>query len=317
MSEKVQDSLPPDRWDPNWKARRKEIEAQRDHQLDQWPADNPFPLPVHYRFLKWFLETFHLYGRGYRNFLDIQVNYVAHRSIYWPVPLSGLRILQISDLHIDLDPALMKPLCEKLGELHCDLVVFTGDFWEGVNSSMKKVLACMEEIFASLPDHSCGKYGVLGNHDSLELASALEQIGLPILVNEAVVIESTRGSFTLAGVDDPFVFQLDDLEAAVAQCPSGIPKILLSHSPQIAAQADDAGFAAMLSGHTHGGQICLPGGYSPISMKGIPPRLFKGLWRQGNLCGYTSSGTGACHIPVRYNCPPELTIHTLNNAGQI
>lgn len=289
------------------------------HRLSRSSAEKdgiPYPTPIHYRLLAWGLKTMGLYERGYRNFLEIEVYHIAHRTIYWPMQMSGLRILHITDLHIDLDPALLEILCRRLEGLTCDMVVFTGDFCEGTRHAYKEVINAMKVLFHHLPEHKYGKFGVLGNHDGLELGIALEQIGLTILANEAVEIETPRGSFSLAGVDDAFFFKLDDLERAASQCAPGLPKVLLSHSPEVANEADALGFSNLFSGHTHGGQICLPGGYSPVSMKNIPPRIFKGMWRTGNLSGYTSRGTGACHLPLRYNCPPEITIHTLNNSGQ-
>jgi predicted MPP superfamily phosphohydrolase len=293
------------------------MEALRFKRAGVDADGHPYPMPLHYRLLEWCLKQARLYERGYRNFLDIRVNQVAHRTIYWPVHMSGFRILHLSDLHIDLDPRLLDVLCSRLSEVSCDMVIFTGDFCEGSRRAFRQVIEAMKVLFEHLPDHPYGKFGVLGNHDSLELGIALEKIGLRILANEAVEIETPRGAFSLAGVDDPFFFELDDLERANSECREGLPKLLLSHSPQIGVEAEACGFSNLFSGHTHGGQICLPGGYSPVNMKDIPPRIFKGLWRTGSLSGYTSSGTGACHIPVRYNCPPEITIHTLNNSGQM
>lgn len=306
----------PEHWDPTWVRKRQEMEAERLNHNGADRDGDPYPTPLHYRMLRWCLKTVGLYERGYRNFLDIKVNHIAHRTIYWPIQMSGFRILQISDLHIDLDPALLEVICERLSSISCELVVFTGDFCEGSRRSLEEVTEAMRVILDNLPEHKCGRYGVLGNHDSLELGIALEKIGLPILVNEAVEIETSRGSFSLAGVDDAFFFGLHDIDRALSLCNPKLPKVLLSHSPQVAIEAEAAGFSNLFSGHTHGGQICLPGGYSPVSMKDIPPEIWKGLWRKGNLSGYTSSGTGACHLPLRYNCPPEMTIHTLNNSGQ-
>jgi len=104
---------------------------------------------------------------------------------------------------------------------------------------------------------------------------------------------------------------LHDLAAAARACPAGLPRILLSHSPQVAPEAAAAGFHLMLSGHTHGGQVCLPGGRSLVAMETIPRPLFRGPWRVAGLPGYTTTGTGACHIPVRFNCPAEIVLHTL------
>jgi hypothetical protein len=75
-----------------------------------------------------------------------------------------------------------------------------------------------------------------------------------------------------------------------------------------------ARFDAMLCGHTHGGQICLPGGIPLILNANAPRALCNGPWRYGRLQGYTSVGAGACIVDVRLNCPPEITLHTLRRA---
>ena len=217
MQQKAQDDPYPERWDPQWISKRKQLESKRLGHGRARDLSNPLPMPIHYRLLKWFLQAIDLYERGYRNFLDIRVNNVNHLSIYWPFQLSGLRILQLSDLHIDLDGALMDPLCEIIKDLKCDLIVFTGDFWQGSRHNLDQTLASMDRLFACLPDHPYGKFGVLGNHDHLHLAAALEARGLPVLVNEARVIETKKGSFSLAGVDDAFYFRLHDLQAATNQ----------------------------------------------------------------------------------------------------
>jgi uncharacterized protein len=70
----------------------------------------------------------------------------------------------------------------------------------------------------------------------------------------------------------------------------------------------------MLSGHTHGGQICLPGGYAIVRNGRCPTAMFRGAWSHHGLCGYTSSGTGSCGVAARFNCPAEMTVHVLRAA---
>jgi len=66
----------------------------------------------------------------------------------------------------------------------------------------------------------------------------------------------------------------------------------------------------MLAGHTHGGQICLPGG-TPLLTAGGPRRFARGSWRYAEMIGYTSAGAGTCIVEARLNCPPEITLHRL------
>jgi len=88
--------------------------------------------------------------------------------------------------------------------------------------------------------------------------------------------------------------------------------ILISHTPEIYRQAAHANFNVLLGGHTHGGQICLPGGV-PLTLDSVLPRsMGAGPWKHGEMIGYTSVGAGSAVVPVRFNCPPEITLHYLH-----
>jgi predicted MPP superfamily phosphohydrolase len=101
---------------------------------------------------------------------------------------------------------------------------------------------------------------------------------------------------------------------ARAGIPANAASILLWHTPEAYREAEQAGFHLMLSGHTHGGQICLPGGFPLIIDADCPRRYAKGAWRYQNLIGYTSTGSGTSIADVRLNCPPEVTLHKLRAA---
>ena len=104
---------------------------------------------------------------------------------------------------------------------------------------------------------------------------------------------------------------MDNIEKATLPIPIGSFSILLSHTPEVYRQAAHANFDLMLSGHTHGGQICLPGS-TPIMLEAVlPPRMGSGPWQYHNMIGYTSVGAGSSVVPVRLNCPPEITLHHL------
>ena len=118
-------------------------------------------------------------------------------------------------------------------------------------------------------------------------------------------------SIYVAGVDDAHFYRADNIEKAAADIPRGCVSVLLSHTPEIYRQAAHAGFDLMLSGHTHGGQICLPGGI-PVLLEAELPRAFgAGAWRHADMAGYTSVGTGSSVVPVRFNNRPEITLHQL------
>jgi len=132
-----------------------------------------------------------------------------------------------------------------------------------------------------------------------------------MLLNEAVAIERGGKRIHLAGIDDAHFYRVDNIEKAVSGIPPGEFSILLSHTPEVYREAAHAGFDLMLSGHTHGGQICLPGGI-PLQLNAVVPlRMGAGGWRHHSMTGYTSVGVGTSVVPVRFNCRPEVTLHHL------
>jgi predicted MPP superfamily phosphohydrolase len=140
---------------------------------------------------------------------------------------------------------------------------------------------------------------------------ALEAMGIRMLVNESETIERGGERVHFAGIDDAHFYRMDNLEKAAADIPHDAFSILISHTPEIYKQAAHAGFDLLLGGHTHGGQICLPGGI-PITLDSVLPRyMASGPWRYHDMIGYTSVGAGSSVVPVRFNCPPEITLHRL------
>jgi hypothetical protein len=132
-----------------------------------------------------------------------------------------------------------------------------------------------------------------------------------MLLNECELIARDDQRIFLAGVDDAHFYRMDNIEKAVAEIPEGAFSILLSHTPEIYRQAAHAHFRLMLSGHTHGGQLCLPGSI-PIMLEAVLPRgMGAGAWQYHGMTGYTSVGAGTSVVPVRLNCPPEITLHRL------
>src|SRR5262249_41033454 len=114
----------------------------------------------------------------------------------------------------------------------------------------------------------------------------------------------------LGGIDDAHFYGMDDIGKVAAAIPDGEFSVLISHTPEVYRQAALAGFNLLLSGHTPGGQICLPGGI-PITLDSVLPRsMGSGAWKHGEMIGYTSLGAGSSIVPVRFNCPPKLPCTT-------
>jgi uncharacterized protein len=253
-----------------------------------------------------------LYWRGLSNSAKVALkhNRIVAREL--PTPFDGFTILHISDFHVEMSEAAMARVAELLRGQSYDISVLTGDYRAQTFGPYADALAGV----ASLRQHLNGPvYGVLGNHDTICMVPALEEMGIRMLLNEQVKIGRGGGVIHLAGVDDAHFYRMDNIEKAAHGIPHDAFSILLSHTPEIYRQAAHADFNVLLSGHTHGGQMCLPGGI-PITLNCVLPRsMGNGSFKHHDMIGYTSAGAGACIVPARFNCPPEVTLHHLHVSG--
>lgn len=291
---------------------RQRLGVERDHEaqifgqgLNFFHIENArlFALAVEYT-----LKLSGLYWRGRRNAEHIAVRSNVVTSSGLPDAFNGFTILQLSDLHCDMCAPTMQRVKALLATLACDLCVITGDFRGQTFGPFDAALASVAELRSAI---TSPVYAVLGNHDSARMVPPLEAMDIRLLMNECVAIERMGARIHVAGVDDPHFYRADNIEKASASIPEDEYSILLAHTPEIYRQAAHAGFNLLLSGHTHGGQICLPGGI-PITLdSALPRRLGSGSWRHHGMHGYTSVGTGSSIVPVRFNCPPEITLHVL------
>ena len=253
-----------------------------------------------------------LYGRGRRNAARIEVRHNPIRSSRIPKAFDGFTILQLSDLHVDMNERAMERVAALLQDVDYDLCVLTGDYRAQTFGPYDAALAGMERICSCLKKPV---YGVLGNHDTICMVPGLEEMGVRMLLNECATIEHDNARIYLAGIDDAHFYRADNIEKAASAIPIDQFSILLSHTPEIYLQAAHADFDVLLSGHTHGGQICLPGGI-PITLDSVlPRRMGAGAWGYHNMIGYTSVGAGSSVVPARFNCPPEITLHQLRSSG--
>jgi predicted MPP superfamily phosphohydrolase len=249
-----------------------------------------------------------LYWRACRNAERVIVKRNELRFAALPSLFDGYTILHISDMHVDMSEAAMVRLIELVDGMPYDLCVLTGDYRGKTFGPFEAALAGVASVRAHL---RLPIYGVLGNHDTIQMVPAMEAMGIPMLLNECEVIARGDQRIYLAGIDDAHFFRVDNIEKAASQIPKEGFSILLSHTPEVYRQAAHANFNLMLSGHTHGGQLCLPGSI-PIKLEAaLPRRMGAGAWRYHNMSGYTSVGAGSSVVPVRLNCPPEITLHCL------
>ncbi|MCU0929909.1 MAG: hypothetical protein MUE62_12350 [Burkholderiaceae bacterium] len=218
-----------------------------------------------------------LHGRGRRNVRDIRCREHDVRLPHLPAAFEGFTLLQLSDLHLDLGEGFVERLIASVQGLVHDVCVLTGDYRFRTFGPYAPALAAMARLRPHLGERVLA---VLGNHDTIRMVPGLE----------------------------------DDFHKAAAELGPDDCAILLSHTPEPYRHAAHAGFALMLSGHTHGGQICLPGGVPILTDSDAPRALARGAWRHQGMLGYTSVGCGASIVDVRLNCPPEVTLHRLHRA---
>jgi predicted MPP superfamily phosphohydrolase len=291
--------------------RRLKIEAEHEAQLFGqglifFNLENWYSAP---RIIETALKLIWLYSRARRNADRIFIRRNTLEFVNLPSAFENFTILQLSDLHVDISEGAMLHLISTVGDLKYDICVLTGDYrgktYGPIDASLKGIAKLRAQLKGPL-------YGVLGNHDSIYMAPPLEEMNIRMLFNECEPISRGGDHIYLAGVDDAHFYRADDVEKAAQRIPRCAFSILLSHTPEIYDDAASAGFDLMLSGHTHGGQLCLPGGI-PIKLEARLPRTMgAGPWHYSGMAGYTSVGAGTSLLPVRLNCPPEITLHTLS-----
>jgi predicted MPP superfamily phosphohydrolase len=289
---------------------RQRLGIEKDHEAQIFGQGLNFfhieNLTLSHSLIRAMLMLTGLYWRGARNAGKVELRHNRVASPDLPKPFDGFTILQLSDLHADMSEPAMRRVADLLGEINYDICVLTGDYRAKTFGTYAEALSGTARICERIKGPV---FGVLGNHDTIRMVPALEQMGIRMLLNESEAIE--RGGFRvhLAGIDDAHFYRMDNIEKAAQGFPHDEFSILISHTPEIYRQAAHADFNLLLAGHTHGGQICLPGGI-PITLDSVLPRsMGAGSWKYHDMIGYTSVGAGASIVPVRFNCPPEITLH--------
>src|SRR5207248_667277 len=199
-----------------------------------------------------------LYPRGLRNAISPVVRELRFSFTDLPPAFDGFQILQLADLHIDRMDGLTEALLPVIDGLRPDVCVLTGDYRFEDEGPCDEVYTRMRPIVSTV-SAKYGIFGILGNHDVSEIAFALEGMGVRMLVNEAVEITQRHASIWLAGIDDPFGYECDDLPGTLSSVPSAAFKVLLAHTPELYCDASARNVQLYMCGHTHAGQIRFPG----------------------------------------------------------
>ncbi len=226
----------------------------------------------------------------------------------------GFRIVQITDLHLEplAVPGLLKTTVDMINGLKPDLVVMTGDYITHTAADLVHLAEPLADL--KVPG---GVFACNGNHDLWagvsKVSKALGEHGVKYLINSGVGFQRQNDSLWVAGLDSVWGGS-PRLTKALAGKPAQAPSVVLMHEPDYADLISRSVQPILqLSGHTHGGQVCLPGGH-PLRLPAWGKKYAKGLFNVGNIQLYVSRGIGCLDVPVRFACPPEITEITLDCA---
>jgi predicted MPP superfamily phosphohydrolase len=224
--------------------------------------------------------------------------------------LDGTRILLVTDLHAGpfLNRSALRPVFARLRRLRPELILLGGDLATALPSDLQPHRSALRRLRAPL-----GSFAVLGNHDHYTgdpdgIRSLLQDCGIRVLHNEAVTVVRGGTPIGLCGIDDLHSGR-PDLDRAVRNLPERTTAILLSHNPDIFFEAARRGVDLVLSGHTHGGQIRIPG--LPVLVRMSRYRLDHGRFESDGAQLVVSRGLGATGLPLRIACAPEAVLITL------
>ena len=237
--------------------------------------------------------------------------------------LDGMRLAQISDIHMDefTEPFFLKDAVNRVNALKPDAVMLTGDFVSQGPRNRDFAIGAAWHCANLLNGLSCSqRYAVLGNHDHFVgrqgITEALTANAITVLNNGYVPMERNGARFWLAGVDDPLAGRPDP-ERAIPVEIRGVaqePVVLLCHAPDyvdhLRRDAVGQAIGLVLSGHTHGGQVRVPF-YGPLTLPEMGRRYIEGIFRFGEMQLYVNRGLGTVGVPFRFDCPPEITMITL------
>lgn len=251
-------------------------------------------------------------ARSIYNRDEYEVSKVVIKIGNLPEKLRGLTIAMISDIHSGLFMTKedMDMYVAELNKLRPDFIFIPGDFITSKTDEILQLAKSFRDLHAQY-----GIYACLGNHDFFgnpdKVTQRLNEIGITVLRNETTEISINGAHLVLSGVDDGAHANFRKVVFEASDAPTS-PRIILCHKPYYFEQAVAGNYDLMLSGHTHGGQIVFARlfGY-PVAPASLVSKYVSGLYRLGNSVMYVSRGIGTVGLPLRINCPPEITLFKL------
>ena len=254
-----------------------------------------------------------IYNKGLANARNIRMHQIHLKLERLPSAFDGYRILFLSDLHADSNKPAIRRLIESVQNLSFDLVLLGGDYRFRIKGIMEKALNIVHELLGALQAKD-GIFAVLGNHDPWESIESMEAMGIRMLVNEASPIQRDGQTLWILGLDDAHFFESDDFKRASQTVPKDAFRLVLCHSNDALIHIPANQCDLFLSGHTHGGQICLPIVGAPLIHSRMPRFMARNYWQYKGIHGITTTGVGTSGLPIRFNCPGEFVIIELHKA---
>lgn len=240
---------------------------------------------------------------------------------HWPAALDGLTIALVADLHaggLHARPARIRRMCEQIAAARPDLVLLLGDYVDfDLLTTRRLPFADVAAALAPLGSAPLGRVAVLGNHDwrhgGKEMRRTLAHHGITVLENQAVRVGDGERELWLAGLAD-MRMRTPDITAALADVPAGKPVLVLTHDPDLFALVPPR-VSLTVAGHTHGGQIRIPGltRFLIPSREGMRYRY--GLVRERGRAMWVTAGMGEAGVPMRFRQPREAVLLTLRPGG--
>jgi uncharacterized protein len=265
----------------------------------------------------WALKRTGQYQRGFDNAAHIVLRDLVLSFPHLPPAFDGFTMLHISDPHLDGMPGIEDRILDACAGRSFDLCVLTGDYRTELHGPIRAVMQSLERLVEGI-DSEGGFLAVLGNHDDCHMVAPMEAMGIRMLINESVVLERQTQGLTehlrIIGTDDVHYYYTDQSLHALESARDDF-SIALVHSPELYEAAARAGVALYLCGHTHAGQVSLPGGFAPLRHLRAGRHLYRGQWRYQGMQGITNAGAGTSGIPVRFNTESEILALRLRRAG--
>jgi predicted MPP superfamily phosphohydrolase len=210
-------------------------------------------------------------------------------------------------------PGLEDSILDLVGAEESDLCVLTGDYRTELHGPIRPTMDRLQRLVARLRSRN-GVLAVLGNHDDCHMVGPMEAMGIRVLVNESVRLTRGTDALQIVGTDDVHYYFTDQAVHALEPARDAFT-VALVHSPEMYDIAADLGVDLYLCGHTHAGQVCLPGGRAIIKHLSRGRRFYKGTWKHRGMVGITNAGAGTSGVPVRFHTRGEVLRLTLRRAG--